>query len=89
MSRSGWLVNLLFIAGIFAAFLVSATYRKRDEDVLWSRFVGKTGRDIAYDLARVDDGIVIVGWTSSRKIPSDQNVMMLKLSKSGKLLWNK
>jgi len=89
MNRSGWLVNLLFIAGIFAAFLVSATYRKRDEDVLWSRFVGKTGRDIAYDLAHVDDGIVIVGWTSSRKIPSDQNVMMVKLSKSGKLLWNK
>ncbi len=89
MNRSGWLVNLLFIAGIFAAFLVSATYRDRDEDVLWSRFVGKTGRDIAYDLALLDDGIVIVGWTSSQRIASDQNVMMAKLSKNGKLFWNK
>ncbi|HBT38941.1 MAG: hypothetical protein H5T93_02000 [Pseudothermotoga sp.] len=89
MNRSGWLVNLLFIAGIFVVFFVSATYRERDEDVLWSRFVGKTGRDIAYDLALLDDGIVIVGWTSSQRIPYDQNVMMVKLSKNGKLLWNK
>jgi hypothetical protein len=47
MNRSSWLVNLLFIAGIFVAFALSATYRKRDEDILWSRFVGKVGRDIA------------------------------------------
>jgi len=89
MNRSSWLVNLLFIAGIFVAFALSATYRKRDEDILWSRFVGKVGRDIAYDLALLDDGIVVVGWTSSQKAPYDQNVMIVKLSKNGKLLWNK
>jgi len=64
------------------AFALSATYRKRDEDILWSRFVGKVGRDIAYDLALLDDGIVVVGWTSSQKAPYDQNVMIVKLSKN-------
>lgn len=89
MNRFAWLLNLIFIAGLLVAFMVSSSSNDQKDDVLWARFVGRSGRDIAYDVALLDDGIVMVGWTSSVQNSSDQNIMIVKLSKRGELLWHK
>lgn len=88
MNRTGWLINLFLIAGILVMFVASGSLREREDEIVWSRFVGTTNRDIAYDLALLNDGIVMVGWTSTRNT-SDQNVMIVKFSKDGKLSWNR
>lgn len=81
----------LIIFGIFLILLVfvSPLTRQSREDIEWLKFIGRTSRDIAYDIARLNDGsFVIAGWTGSKE-NFDQDVLLLGMDKGGKLLWEK
>ncbi|MEN3008726.1 hypothetical protein [Pseudothermotoga sp.] len=89
MRNFAWLVNLFLIVGLVIAVFFSSSYNESDRDVVWTKFLGKMGRDIAYDLTMLDDGIVVVGWTTSSNGTGDQNAMIVKMAKDGKLLWQR
>ncbi len=80
------------IIGIFLILMVFAIPYERStrrNNVQWLTFIGKISRDIAYNMSLTDDGIIIVGWTGATKEHSDQNALIVKLSKDGKFLWQK
>lgn len=75
--------------GFSSSCFFSSSYFESDKDIVWTRFLGKIGRDVSYDLAVFDDGVVVVGWTTSSRNFGDQNVVIVKLSKDEKLLWQR
>lgn len=80
------------ITGIFLLLMIFAIpYERstRKDSIQWLGFIGKISRDIAYNMTMVSDGIVVVGWTSSTREYGDQDALVVKLSKDGKLLWQK
>ncbi|WP_041083797.1 hypothetical protein [Thermotoga profunda] len=80
------------ITGIFVILMIFAIPYERStkkDSIQWLGFIGKISRDIAYNMTVLSDGIVVVGWTSSLKEYGDQNALVIKLSKDGKLLWQK
>lgn len=80
------------ITGIFVILMIFAIPYERStkkDSIQWLGFIGKISRDIAYNMTVLSDGIVVVGWTSSLKEYGDQNVLVVKLSKDGKFLWQK
>lgn len=80
------------ITGIFLILMIFAIpYERstRKDSIQWLGFIGKISRDIAYNMTMVSDGIVVVGWTSSTREYGDQDALVVKVSKDGKLLWQK
>ncbi|MGJ8455642.1 hypothetical protein ACSFC1_10090 [Pseudothermotoga sp. U03pept] len=89
MSRfsSLWSVMILGTLIVLLIFFLPYERSTRTNNVQWVGFIGKTSRDIAYNLAVLKDGIITAGWSSSSN--GDQNALLVKLSKEGKLLWQK
>jgi hypothetical protein len=58
--------------------------------IQWTRVVGGTWRDIAYDIIQTSDGdYVIAGYTISFGSQSRPNVYIVKLNPNGTLQWSK
>ncbi|HEY8543037.1 MAG TPA: hypothetical protein VIL29_11675, partial [Pseudothermotoga sp.] len=74
---------------ILMIFAIPYERSTKKDSIQWLGFIGKISRDIAYNMTVLSDGIVVVGWTSSLKEYGDQNVLVVKLSKDGKFLWQK
>jgi len=91
MSRLSPLWTVIIIGALVIIMIFGIPYQRafRKDNIQWLGFIGKISRDIAYNMAVTKGEIVIVGWTGSTKEHDDQNALIVKLSKDGKLLWQK
>ncbi len=80
-----WTVIIIGVLFLLMIFLIPYERSTRTDNVQWLGFIGKTSRDIAYNVATLSDGIIVAGWTGY----GDQNALLVKLSKDGKLIWQK
>ena len=59
-------------------------------DIEWEKNYGGSGDDFGKSIIEVSDGYIIVGSSNSEGITnSDYNAIVIKIDKSGSILWNK
>ncbi len=90
MGRFSSLWNLIFL-GILVSLLIFATPFRRshgESNVIWQKLIGRASRDVAYGISALrDKTIVTAGWTGSQTDADNQQILVARLDKNGKLLW--
>jgi len=73
-------------AGSFDAYIVKTDFRGNTR---WEKTIGMSGSEVLYSICNLPDGYVAAGEATSRIAHGDTDAYLLKVNKSGALLWEK
>ena len=59
--------------------------------LIWEEYFGGEKDDAGWDMVETDggDNYLITGWSNSYSVAEDEDVILLKISKNGKIIWQK